>query len=302
MRQHAVVVLCFLSSISVASAQDTPPRCDDLGDLEAAVAPSEYLDASGYPIQGAIPVEEILVATTDPCLTVYTFEVDDQVWVVPDARLTTTGTWRRLDRRRGISTEAEEMSVSQGVSFSESIAHEVSVGISTGAEIEVAPFGLGVTATVEASLGYALTLAKERSKGIDRSITVTVNPGEVVEIWERVAKVNVEWSPSAYKIDPALNQFDPMALSQKWVTEVYLPTFTQRMINSGLSKKVAKIMTEPEKLIWSAPWPATDPADVLTVTRALTPYNNFMASIDEEGLKASYGLPFNETATVRYKF
>jgi hypothetical protein len=41
---------------------------------------------------------------------------------------------------------------------------------------------------------------------------------------------------------------------------------------------------------------------VLTVTRALTPYNNFMASIDEEGLKASYGLPFNETATVRYKF
>lgn len=61
-------------------------------------------------------------------------------------------------------------------------------------------------------------------------------------------------------------------------------------------------MTGAEKTVWSAPWPAQDAVQVLTVTRSLTPYSEFLKSVGDDTLKASYGLPFNETATVRYKF
>lgn len=292
--------LILFMSISSAAAQSYP-RCDALGEAadRAEMVSSPYLDAGGYPIQGSIPVEEIVVATTEPCLTTYAFLVDGETWVVPDARLTTTGTWKRLDRRRGISSEPEEMSVSQGASFSEGMSHEVSIGLSAASEIEVSPFGIGMNATFEVSAGYAFGISKERSKGIDRSISVTVNPGDVVEIWERVAKVNVEWTPEAY--DYATLQ-DPLTLAQKWVTDVYLPTYTQRLVLAGQTQRLAEVLTLPEKLIYSAPnWPAEGPVDVLAATKALEPWNHFL-TFGRNGFKSTYGLPYNETATVRYKF
>lgn len=116
---------------------------------------------------------------------------------VEDAQVRTKGYWYKIDTHRtpASAKQAESFSVSNWIEDTMSVAHEASVGFSASATAAAKPFGIGAEITIEASIGYAITIANDHSKGMSSDSGAMVEPGYQCDAWGRrvhlTARANV---------------------------------------------------------------------------------------------------------------
>jgi hypothetical protein len=271
---------------------------------------SEFLNADGYPRQMAITQDVLVVSTTPPCIDGYTFTMrNGDVVFAKDAAITYSGQWKKIAFRRVAKNGSEEeLSYSNAKEVSEEIAHEASVGLAASITAGVKPFGVGAEATVEASLGYALSIANGTSEGTEWGHTLNVGPGEEVVVWTRQVEVKVAWEPSAYDIGKFGQEGGPetgdiFQLGQNWVEDVYIPS-QKRMFQTAQSltdDEATALANATAVHMKPANWPAKDAVDVVFANQAVSQMSEFMQTHDEP-LTDEYTLPFRETYTVRYKY
>lgn len=290
------LALCAVQA-TPALAQANLPRCS--ADMTAQPVPSPLLDGAGYPLQQAMAASTITITRTQPCLDRYVFMTDFGPVVAPDARIVYSGTWERIGQRRvARSGVADEFSYSSSLSISEETAHEINASLGVSAMAAFKPLGVGVEVTVEASVGYALTMASGTEAGQEWSHSVTVNPGEEVVLWARRLHVEVEWNPAeAYALGT-----DIFGVPLRFINETLLPARQQElMLSPDITPGQAERMVAAEAVVYRYNNPIQNALDATRHAVALGLMNEFLR-VHPGPIRSSYELPARETYVVRYTF
>lgn len=119
---------------------------------------------------------------------------------LPWVKMTVRGDWTKIAERQNPPSAIRDRTfvMTNSQSVSQEMAHEISVGLAVSATAGVKPFGVGADVTVEASVGYALTIASGRELGQEWSEDAVFEPGQFLQAWQRQVEVTVEFDQDQY--------------------------------------------------------------------------------------------------------
>jgi hypothetical protein len=127
-----------------------------------------------------------------PTLREFRKQIREATVLLPNASNKVQGNWKLIARQNNPRSARKSLSYSYGnsVEVSLEMSHEISAGLGVSATGGFKPFGVGAEVTVEASIGYAFTVATGEAKGQEWQATFEVEPGQLMQVWQRT--INVE--------------------------------------------------------------------------------------------------------------